>query len=236
MRFRYIALAALISLLCASFLSVPLSRRAFRAAEKEGAVIVIVDAGHGGEDGGAVSGDGLRESEVNLAVALRLDQLLGLCGIPSVLTRESEEIAYPDSAVTTRQRKQADQEYRAALIRSTENAVLLSIHQNKYPASGPRGAQVFYASTPGSEEFAKTVQDLLAILCGDRRKAAPVSPDIYLMHQAACPAILVECGFLSNPEELALLKTDTYRTKLALVLAAGCLRQYQELEAHYGKG
>ena len=69
----------------------------------------------------------------------------------------------------------------------------------------------------------------------DHRKAAPVSDDIYLLRQAACPSILVECGFLSNPEELALLKTDTYRTKLALVLAAGCLRQYRELEAEYGK-
>ena len=235
MRFRYLILAAMLILISTCVISVPLSRRAYRSAGTAGTVI-IVDAGHGGEDGGAVSADGLRESEVNLAVALRLDQLLGLCGIPAKLTRDSESIAYPDSAKSTRQRKRADQEYRAALIRGTENAVLLSIHQNKYPSTGPRGAQVFYGSAEGSEDFAKSMQGMLALLCGDRRKAAPISEDIYLMHQAACPAILVECGFLSNPEELALLKTDAYRTKLALALAGGCLVHYQELEAHYGKG
>ncbi len=198
--------------------------------------MIVVDPGHGGEDGGAVSPDGQKESDVNLAVALRLDMLLGLCGIPAILTRDSDEIAYPDSAVTTRQRKRADQEYRAALLKSRENAVLLSIHQNKYVSSGPKGAQVFYGGTPGSKEFAVVMQELLAVLCGDHRKAAPISEEIFLLRQASGPAILVECGFLSNPDELVLLKTEAYRTKLALVLAAGCLRQYHELEAQYGKG
>lgn len=234
MKFRYILLAALLSLLGASLLCVPLSQRVFRQNDSA-CVVMVVDAGHGGEDGGAVSADGLKESDVNLSVALRLDKLLGLCGIPSKLTRDSDNIAYPDSAATTRQRKRADQEFRAALIRGTEKAVLISIHQNNYIAPGPKGAQVFYGRVPGSREFAVAMQDMLSVLCGDHRKAAPVSDDIYLLRQAACPSILVECGFLSNPEELALLKTDTYRTKLALVLAAGCLRQYRELEAEYGK-
>ena len=234
MRFRYVLLTALLSLLGASLLCVPLSRRVFRQSG-DAHVVVIVDAGHGGEDGGAVSTDGLKESEVNLAVALRLDQLLGLCGIPSKLTRDSDAITYPDSAETTRQRKRADQEYRAALIRNTEKAVLLSIHQNNYTTHGPKGAQVFYGRVPGSREFAVVMQDALAVLCGDHRKAAAISDEIYLLRQAACPSILVECGFLSNAEELALLKTDAYRLKLALVLAAGCRMQYRELEAHYGK-
>ena len=222
MKFRYALLAALLSLLGASILSVPLSQRVFRR-EDSSHIVMIVDAGHGGEDGGAVGADGLKESDVNLSVALRLDLLLGLCGIPSKLTRDSDNIAYPDSATTTRQRKRADQEFRAALIRGTEKAVLLSIHQ------------VFYGRMPGSREFAAVMQDMFSFLCGDHRKATPISEDIYLLRQAACPSILVECGFLSNPEELALLKTDAYRTKLALVLAAGCLSQYRELEAEYGK-
>lgn len=234
MKFRYALLAALLSLLGASILCAPLSQRVFRR-EDSSRVVMIVDAGHGGEDGGAVGADGLKESDVNLSVALRLDLLLGLCGIPSKLTRDTDSIAYPDSATTTRQRKRADQEFRAALIRGTENAVLLSIHQNNYTAPGPKGAQVFYGHAPGSRQFAAVMQDMLSVRCGDHRKAAPISDDIYLLRQAACPSILVECGFLSNPEELALLKTDTYRTKLALALAAGCLRQYRELEAAYGK-
>lgn len=235
MKFRYVILAALPVLLCASILSVPLARSVFRNAETR-RVIMIVDAGHGGEDGGAVSADGWKESEMNLAVSLRLDQLLALCGIPSKLTRDSDEIAYPDSAVTIRQRKRADQEYRAALIQGTEKAVLLSVHQNNYMTSGPRGAQVFYGSFSGSREFAETMQGVLSELCGGTRKAVPISEDIFLLRQAACPAILVECGFLSNPEELALLKSDVYRTKLALALAAGCLMEYEALEAQYGKG
>ena len=235
MRFRFVILSAVILLVGTAFFSVPLSRRVFQTSRRE-CVVLIIDAGHGGEDGGAVSADGLKESDVNLAIALRLDQLLGLCGIPTRLTRDSDDIAYPDSAVTTRQRKRADQEYRAALIRSTELGVLLSIHQNKYTSSGPKGAQVFYGSVSGSKAFAKEMQEKLAFLCGDRRKAAPVSEEIYLMRQAACPAILVECGFLSNPEELSELKTDEYRTKLALALTAGCIGHYGELEAHYGKG
>ena len=235
MRFRYLLFAALIMMLSASILSVPLQRSVFRTGKSEH-VVLIVDAGHGGEDGGAVSSDGWKESEINLALALRVDQLLALCGIPSKLTRDSDDIAYPDSAVTIRQRKRADQEYRAALIGSTENAVLLSIHQNNFTSPGPHGAQVFYGASEGSREFAKAVQAALAALCSEVREAAPISEEIFLLRQAACPAILVECGFLSNPDELALLKSDAYRTKLALALAGGCLMQYEELEARYGKG
>ena len=235
MRFRFVTLFAAVLLIGTAVFCIPLSRRVFHPSRQDG-VVMIIDAGHGGEDGGAVSADGLKESDVNLAIALRTDLLLGLCGIPVRLTRERDDIAYPDTAISTRQRKRADQEYRAALIRGTDRGVLLSIHQNIYTSPEPRGAQVFYGSVPGSEAFAKEMQEKLAALCGEHRRASPVSEEIYLMRQAACPAILVECGFLSNPEELADLKTDEYRTKLALALTAGCIDHYQELEAHYGKG
>ena len=199
-------------------------------------VTIVIDPGHGGEDGGAVSGDGLRESEVNLAVALRLDQLLGLCGIPTVLTRSTDEIAYPESAVTTRQRKRADQEYRVSLITATPRGVLLSIHQNKYSSAALRGPQVFYGAPAGSEAFGKHLQEILSRMAGTRRQAAPISAEIFLLRQVPCPSVLVECGFLSNREESELLKTDAYRTKLAAALAAGCLRSIQELEQCYGEG
>ncbi len=216
-------------------LSIPASIMVFQEQGEERLTFVI-DAGHGGEDGGAVGGDGSLESEINLAVALRLDQLLGLCGISALLTRDSAELIYPDSAVTIREKKRADQEYRVSLVNRTERAVLLSIHQNKYSSPGPRGAQVFYGKVDGSEELAKEVQDKLAILCGDHRKAAPISPEIYLMREAHCPAVLVECGFLSNPEEMELLIDDEYQTKLAAALTAGCIGQLKELERVYGEG
>lgn len=234
MRFRFVLLSALLLLLGVSALCISWPQGVLQISG-DAPVVIVIDPGHGGEDGGAVSADGLKESEVNLAIALQLDQLLGLCGIPALLTRDSDEIAYPDSAVTIRQRKRADQEYRASLIRNTERAVLLSIHQNKFASGIPKGAQVFYGNGPGSAAFAREMQRLLAQLCGDHRKAAPISEEIYLMRQATGPAILVECGFLSNPEELELLKTDAYRTKLALVMTAGCFGHYRELEAQYGK-
>ncbi len=235
MRIRYaFSFFVLMLFLCAS-ISIPTAIFVFRG-NGAAPLTFVIDAGHGGEDGGAVGADGTLESEVNLAVALRLEQMLALCGFPAVMTRRSEEISYPDAAKTIRDRKRADQEYRAALINGTDGAVLLSIHQNQYSTAGPRGAQVFYSSTPGSEDFAKEMQARLAVLCGDHRKAAPISPEIFLLKEARCPAILIECGFLSNPEELCLLQSETYQTKLAVVMTAACIARRTELEKAYGKG
>lgn len=197
----------------------------------------VVDAGHGGEDGGAVSADGLPESTVNLAVAQRVDALLGLCGCQSVMTRSSETLSYPPEADSIRKRKQADLEQRRALIEAVPEAVLVSIHQNQYPSPGPRGAQVFYNDQEGSRDFAVYTQELLHLGLGDSgRSAEQIADSIYLMRNAKCPAILVECGFLSNPEELSLLKSEDYRTKLAVCIAAACVGHAEELEQLYGKG
>ena len=232
MRIRYLALVCII-LLC-WLLFRPHARPVFHSG---GTLLTfVIDAGHGGEDGGAVGSGGRKESDINLAVARKTDLLFGLCGIPAVMTRTSDEIAYPDAAVTIRQRKTADMEYRAAVVNSRERAVLLSIHQNKFTSAGPRGAQVFYGKGEGSRELAVCVQSRLAVLCGEHRKAAPISEEVYLMRQAACPAILVECGFLSNPEEMELLIDDEYQTKLAAALTAGCIGQLKELERVYGEG
>ena len=196
----------------------------------------VLDAGHGGEDGGAVGADGLLEADVNLAVTLRTDALLGLFGQPAVLTRSSAEIQYPDSASTTRQRKRYDQQSRAALVNTTPGAVLVSIHQNQYPAAQPSGAQVFFGKASGSEALGKTIQANLCAHCGTNRQATPISEDIYLLREAACPAVLIECGFLSNPQELELLRTEPYQTRLSVCIAAGCIGQAAELERCYGKG
>jgi N-acetylmuramoyl-L-alanine amidase len=194
---------------------------------------LIIDAGHGGEDGGAVSPNGLVESGVNLDIALRLERLIALFGAPCVMTRDSEEIAY--TAETTRARKVEDQKRRLKLIRDTENAVFLSIHQNKYTSGNPFGAQVLYAPTRGSEELGKDVQNLLTATLedGNRRAAARIQSEIYLMNNIDCPAVLVECAFLSNAREEALLQTESYRLKLAVILAAGYLHNREMLEDIY---
>ncbi|MDR2615930.1 MAG: N-acetylmuramoyl-L-alanine amidase, partial [Oscillospiraceae bacterium] len=206
------------------------------AGSREPSLTLVIDAGHGGEDGGAVSPRGLRESAVNLDVARRLDYLAAFFGVKTVMTRESEEILYSDAAVTTRARKAEDQNSRLAMIRSTPNAVLISVHQNNYTDSAPFGAQAFYAPTEGSRELAELLQEsLIASLdTTNRRAAEKIQDTILLMNSVDCPAVLVECAFLSNPREEELLHTDGYRLKLAAVIAAGVLRGRGELGAIYG--
>ena len=191
--------------------------------------VLIIDAGHGGEDGGAVAADGTVESVINLAIAQKLEALAGLFGIETLMTRTSEDIDYPDSADTVGKMKRADQNARVQLINSVPDGVLISIHQNFYPDPRPSGAQVLYAATDGSKELGEiTHEAIVSALCPDnRRVASPVDEDIFLMRSAKCPAILVECGFISNETELSMLLSDTYQTKLAAVL----LTSYMQYEA-----
>lgn len=187
---------------------------------------LIIDAGHGGADGGASTDSGVCESGINLDIAQRLELIAGFLGTDAVMTRSTDEIAYPDEADTIAKKKVYDQKSRAALINSIENGVLISIHQNKYPDPRPSGPQALFGKAEGSRELGELVQQRLTeCVCKDnRRVAAPVSDDIYLMRNAACPAVLVECGFLSNADEAAKLQTEEYRLKLAVVLAAAFIQ------------
>lgn len=187
---------------------------------------LVIDAGHGGLDGGASTADGTPESEINLQIALRTEQLAKLFGISTVMTRTSEDLAYPDENATIHAKKVWDQKSRVELINATENAVLVSVHQNKYPDARPSGTEVLYAKTEGSKELAElTHENLIAQLCPEnRRVAAPISDSIYLMKNVDCTAILVECGFLSNPAEAAKLKSADYQISLAAVLVGSYLQ------------
>ncbi|NLO48155.1 MAG: N-acetylmuramoyl-L-alanine amidase [Clostridiales bacterium] len=190
---------------------------------------LVLDPGHGGADGGANVND-VFESRLNLDIARKLDNIMGLFSVPVVLTRNSEDLIYPPGARTIREKKIADQKQRIALINATANAVLISIHQNKFSDSAPQGAQVFFSGVAGSEQYALLTQDILKTVLNpnNRRAARPIDSDILLMRKTVCPAILVECGFMSNPDELRLLQTDTYQTKLAICLAASFF-QAQEI-------
>ena len=197
--------------------------RAAAEAEAGAASVLIIDPGHGGLDGGAVASDGTKESAVNLSISLRLRDLCLLFGVPCLMTRSSEDLPYPPELTTIREKKVWDQRRRIALVNETENAVLLSVHQNKYPDARPSGTQVIYGQGEASACFGSIMHELLrACLCPEnRRVAAPAPESIYLLRQARRPAILAECGFLSNPAELALLRSPEYQTELAAVLFAG---------------
>lgn len=198
----------------------------FAPARGEGRTLVL-DAGHGGEDGGAVSPSGAVESGINLSIVCKLDQLLGFYGQSTLLLRSEDVSLHDADADTLREKKVSDLHNRAARIEDTENAVLLSVHQNTYPDSRYRGAQVFYAG--GGEEsqsFAVLTQEVLraALNPDNSRQAKPIPDTVYLMNHITCPGILVECGFLSNPEEEALLQSDGYQSKLASALTASWLQ------------
>ena len=186
---------------------------------------LILDAGHGGEDGGAVSVTGVPESRVNLEIVQKLRDTLALYGVDPVVLREEDVSLHDPEASTLREKKRSDLKNRVRAVEAVEGGALLSIHQNSYPGSQYRGAQVFYAPTGGSRELAELLQTALReeLQPDNGRKAKPIPESVYLMNHVSCPAVLVECGFLSNPEEEALLRDGGYQRQLAAVLAGAWL-------------
>lgn len=198
---------------------------AFAAARGAGET-VIIDAGHGGEDGGAVSVSGVPESGINLAIALKLDHLLGLYGVQTKLLRATDTSLHDSSAETLRQKKVSDLHNRVAMIEGTPNATLISIHQNTFQGAKYHGAQVFYTNGQLSLPFAQVTQETLKNVLDPSNTRVPTKiPDtVYLMNHITCRAILVECGFLSNPEEDQKLQTPDYQAKIATALAGAYLK------------
>ena len=194
---------------------------------------VILDAGHGGEDGGAVSITGVPESQINLEIVLKLRDILALCGTDPILLREEDISLHDEGASTLREKKRSDLQNRVAAVEDLEGATLISIHQNTYPSSQYHGAQVFYAPTDGSQALAEHFQAALRDqLQPDNERAAKQIPDsVYLMNHITCQAILVECGFLTNPGEEAMLRDEGYQRKLSAVLAGAWLTGQAEGEA-----
>ena len=186
---------------------------------------LILDAGHGGEDGGAVSITGVPESQINLAIVLKLRDVLGLYGVDPVVLREEDISLHDSEAGTLREKKRSDLKNRVALVEEVEGGTLLSIHQNTYPGSRYHGAHVFYAPAEGSQSLAEHVQNSIkASLQPDNERAVKRIPDtVYIMNHVTCPAILIECGFLTNPEEEAMLRDEDYQRKLSAVIAAAWL-------------
>lgn len=182
---------------------------------------VIVDPGHGGEDGGAVSPNGVLESSLNLEISLRLRDLLSFLGIPVQMTRETDCSIYSQEAQTVSEKKVSDLKNRVRLVNEVPNALLISIHQNMFPESKYYGTQVFYARTAGSQELAESMQARFSTaLDPTNHRMAALAQNVYLMNQIRCPGILIECGFLSNPREEQLLQKETYQKKIAAVIAA----------------
>ena len=183
--------------------------------------MLILDAGHGGEDGGAVSCTGTKESTINLAIVLRMDQIMGLLGEAPLVLRDTDISLHDPTCKTLREKKVSDLKNRAEAVNANPQAMLISIHQNSYPDPKYCGTQVFYAPTEGSGELASGIQSEVfrSLQPENTRQAKEIPETVYLMNHIGNKAILVECGFLTNPEEEARLRQTEYQCKLALVLS-----------------
>lgn len=185
---------------------------------------VIIDAGHGGEDGGTQSSAGVLEKDINLDISTKTGNLLRLMGYNIIYTRTDDSLHYPSDAVKQRQKKVSDIHYRMNVMKSYPDALFLSIHQNYFTQSKYHGAQVFYsANSPQSKELAEKLQKSIRELLqpeNDRQIKAS-DTDIYLLYHAVSPAVMVECGFMSNPGEALRLSDSEYQKQISLAVAAG---------------
>lgn len=180
---------------------------------------VIIDAGHGGPDGGATSCTGVLESQFNLEIALRLRDLMELLGMQTLMIRDTDSSVYTQGN-TIAQKKVSDLKERVRIVNSTENATLVSIHQNLFPDAKYSGAQVFYAKTQGSQELARELQKaFIQSVNHNSHRQAKKADGIYLMQKINCTGVLIECGFLSNPKEEYLLRNASYQKQLCSVIA-----------------
>ena len=222
-------LSAAIILLCLSVFLFLMLRSTRRITLETAASVrtlppVLIDPGHGGEDGGAVSGDVL-EKHINLAVSHDVADLLRLCGYTVSMTRDTDD-ALTNEGEDVRKRKYNDMKMRLDLYNATPDNVVVSIHQNKFDAAASHGAQVFYSPThPNSAVLAEALRkSVTGMLQPDNtRTCKTAGKEIFLLKNARVPAVIVECGFISNQQERELLVTDDYQKQLALAIAAGLM-------------
>ena len=193
---------------------------------------VILDAGHGGEDGGAVSASGIYEKDLNLALAKRLQELLEANGVTVVMTRETDILLYDRNVNYQGRKKALDLAARRKIAEANPNAIFVSIHMNSYPLSQYSGLQVWYSSNhPQSQAIAEQIQSTVTSLMqpeNDRSVKAGTA-SIYLLHHLTSPAVLIECGFLSNAEEAALLNTSAYQSRLAFSIFLSIMQSQNSL-------
>ena len=187
--------------------------------------IVIIDAGHGGFDGGAVSDDGTVEKDINLSIALYLQEYLAIFNIKTIMIRETDCSVEDNGLNTIRQKKTSDLHNRMKIMEETDNAIFVSIHQNKFPDGKYSGTQVFYSpkTKDESQVLAQTIQDYIVntLQKDNKRQIKECGTSVFLMYNAVKPAVLVECGFLSIYEETQRLKSSEYQKKIAFCIAMG---------------
>ncbi len=199
--------------------------------EKKGTI--VIDAGHGGEDGGAVGVNGLVEKDINLAIALALAEDLKANNFDVVLVRDGDYSVGDQSLSTVAERKRSDTKRRVSLVEETGDCLLVSIHQNQFSQSQYSGAQMFYS--PNNEESAQLAECIRQSVVNslqpeNTRQNKEAGEEIYLLTHCQVPAVLVECGFLSNPREAELLGQETYQNDMAAAIYNGIIDFLEQRE------
>lgn len=192
---------------------------------------VIVDAGHGGFDGGASASDGTVEKDINLNIAQKVSAILRLNGYNVIMTRDSDTGTEDDSSAAIAKRKKSDLTNRLQLMRDNTDAIFVSVHLNKFTTSSANGAQVFYTKNyKQAYDLANCVQSSIKkhIQPENMRVVKQGTDSTYLLKNAAVPAIIIECGFLSNADELEKLKNDDYQSQMAIAICAGIMDFYKK--------
>lgn len=191
---------------------------------------VIIDAGHGGFDGGAVAGDGTVEKDINLEISLKLASILRFNGFKVIMTR-TEDIGTDTVSGSVAKRKKNDLQNRLLLMEKNPDALYISVHLNKFTTSAASGTQVFY--TPNFKEaydLSLLVQKSVVSMLQpeNTRTVKQGTSATYLLKNAKVPAIIVECGFLSNKSDLEKLKTEDYQSQMAFAIASGIMDFYSK--------
>jgi len=187
---------------------------------------IIIDPGHGGVDGGAVGYNDIVEKDINLSISLKLRTLFEASGFNVVMTREDDRSIHDKDSKTIREKKVSDIHNRSKLLEKYPDAIFLSIHQNMYTESKYSGTQVFYSkNNEDSKILASLIQSNVKELLQpeNERVIKPAGKDLYILYHAKIPAVMVECGFLSNPDEAKKLNSSEYQYKMAFAIYCGTL-------------
>ena len=194
------------------------------------ATVVIIDAGHGGEDAGAIGVNGVLEKDINLEIARMMRDVLTEKGYTVILTRDEDRLLYAPEENIKGIRKISDLRNRVKIFNSYDSAIAVSVHMNAFSSSKFSGLQIYHSDNASSRDLAECIREAVKKdLQPENKRPLKPSNDIYLLKNTLCPIVLVECGFLSNPQECEKLSEKEYQKRLSFSIVCGIIKYMEGL-------
>lgn len=202
--------------------------------------VIIIDAGHGGFDGGAVADDGTLEKDINLKISLYTEEILKLNGYNVIMSRKEDNGTENKQSNEIASKKRSDLKNRLSLMKNNPDAIFVSIHLNKFTTSAASGAQVFYSASSfeiQSKNLADSIQKSFSsqLQPNNKRVIKKGNSNAFLLKYAPIPAVIVECGFLSNAKDLNALKSESYQKQVAFCISNGIIEYQKNKDENNGK-